>query len=177
MGRPQSLRELLPAARRVLRHFGPEVSRQRALVATSLAALLAEVLLRLLEPWPLKVVFDHLLGAHPGRHPLPGALAGLPQMTLLLAAVLAVVILGAVRAVAAYYTSVGFALVGNRVLTDVRQKLYQHLQQLSLSFHARSGAGSWWFASSGTWGCSRTWPSPPCCLCSPACSCSSGWRA
>ena len=141
MGRPQSLRELLPAARRVLRHFGPEVSRQRALVATSLAALLAEVLLRLLEPWPLKVVFDHLLGAHPGRHPLPGALAGLPQMTLLLAAVLAVVILGAVRAVAAYYTSVGFALVGNRVLTDVRQKLYQHLQQLSLSFHARSGSG------------------------------------
>jgi ATP-binding cassette subfamily B protein len=141
MGRPQSLQELLPAARRVLRHFGPEVKRQRALVATSAAALLVEVLLRLLEPWPLKVVFDHLLGVHPGRHPLPTALAGLPPMTLLLAAVGAVVALGALRAVAAYFTAVGFALVGNRVLTDVRQKLYQHLQELSLSFHARSGSG------------------------------------
>ena len=141
MGRPKSMRELLPAARRVLRHFGPEVRRQRGLVAGSMAAMLVEVLLRLLEPWPLKVVFDHLLGAHPGRDPLGAALAGLPPMVLLLAAVAAVVTLGALRAVAAYYTAVGFALIGNRVLTDVRQKLYQHLQQLSLSFHARSGSG------------------------------------
>jgi ATP-binding cassette, subfamily B, bacterial len=140
MGRPRSLQELLPAARRVLRHFGPEVRRQRALATASVAALLVEVLLRLLEPWPLKVVFDRLLGAH-GRDPLGTTLAALPPMALLLGAVLAVVIVGALRAVAAYYTAVGFALIGNRVLTDVRQKLYQHLQQLSLSFHARSGSG------------------------------------
>lgn len=141
MGRPQSLPELLPAMRRVLRHFGPHVRRQRALVATSVAALLAEVVLRLLEPWPLKVVFDHLLGARTGVHPGSTALAGLAPITLLLGAVLMVVIVAALRGVAAYYTAVGFALVGNHVLTDVRQQLYRHLQRLSLSFHARAGSG------------------------------------
>ena len=141
MGRPQSLSELLPVAKRVLRHLGPQIRRQRLLAAMSMVALLAEVVLRLLEPWPLKVVFDHLLGVHPGRHPGATALTGLTPTTLLLAAVLAVVTLGALRAVTAYYTAVGVALVGNRVLTDVREQLYRHLQQLSLSFHARSGSG------------------------------------
>ena len=141
MGRPQSLRELLAAARRILRHFGPPLRRQRALTAMSVAALLAEVVLRLLEPWPLKFVFDHVLAPPAGQHPVFPALAKFPPMSLLLAAVLAVVLLGVLRALAAYGTALGFALVGSRVLTDVRQKLYQHLQELSLSFHARSGSG------------------------------------
>jgi ATP-binding cassette subfamily B protein len=137
MGRLGSLREQLRSARRVYRHFGPQVRDQRTRIAISLAALLAEVALRVLEPWPLKVVFDQVLGVHRG----PAVLSGLSPVTLLAAAVVAVVILGALRAVAAYWTSVGFALVGNRVLGEVRQQLYQHLQRLSLSFHARSGSG------------------------------------
>ena len=128
MGRPKSLQELLPAARRVIRHFAPEVGRQRALVASSMAALLVEVVLRVLEPWPLKFVLDHLFGLHPGRHPAASAVSGLPPMTLLVSAVAAVLILGALRAAAAYMSTVGFALVGSRVLADIRLKLYQHLQ-------------------------------------------------
>lgn len=141
MGRPRSLSKLLRALRRFSRHFGPHIRRQRGLIATSAAALLAEVGLRLFEPWPLKIVIDHLLGSHPGRHPGPAALAGLPPMILLLSAVLTVLALGALRAAAAYGSAVGFALVGSRVLSDVRQQLYEHLQRLSLSFHARSGSG------------------------------------
>ncbi len=141
MGRPRTFSKLVRALRRVLGHFGPHLHRQRALVATSMAALVADVMLRLLEPWPLKLIVDHLLGAHPGSHPEANPLAGLPPATLLAGAVAAVVIVGGLRAITAYFTAVGFALVGNRVLTDVRQQLYQHLQRLSLSFHARSGSG------------------------------------
>ena len=35
----------------------------------------------------------------------------------------------------------GFALIGNRVLTGVRAAVYRHLQYLSLSFHTRSRSG------------------------------------
>jgi ATP-binding cassette subfamily B protein len=138
---PGSLRRVVPQVRRVLRHFGPHIRAQRALIAASLAALVAEVALRLLEPWPLKLVFDHLLGARDGREHVPAALAHLDPATLLAASVLAVVALAGLRALVAYYTSVGFALIGSRVLTDLRQQLYLHLQRMSLSFHARSGSG------------------------------------
>ena len=45
------------------------------------------------------------------------------------------------RAAADYGYSVGFALLSNRVLTDVRENVYRHLQRLSLSFHTKSRSG------------------------------------
>ncbi len=56
-------------SRDVLRGLLPRLRPHRALVGGSLAALLAEVLLRLLEPWPLKFVFDRVLAPRPGRGP------------------------------------------------------------------------------------------------------------
>ena len=43
--------------------------------------------------------------------------------------------------VAAYLSTIGLALAGNRVLTQVRADLYRHVQRLSLRFHARSRTG------------------------------------
>src|SRR5262249_48550122 len=40
-----------------------------------------------------------------------------------------------------YASSIGFAILGNRVLTRVRGELYRHLQRLPLSFHTRSRSG------------------------------------
>lgn len=135
-----SLARVVPQVRRVLRHFGPHIRQQHPLIAGSLLALLAEVALRLLEPWPLKIVFDGVLGAHRGTG-TPGFLRGLEPAALISVCVTAVVVLAGLRALVAYATSVGFALIGNRVLSDLRQALYLHLQRLSLSFHARSGSG------------------------------------
>ena len=141
MSSQPSVARVLPQVRRILRHFGPHIRRQHGLIAASMCALVAEVALRLLEPWPLKVVFDNLLGARHGRHHALASLGRLDPVTLLTACVLAVLVLAGLRALAAYYSSVGFALIGNRVLTDLRQELYLHVQRLSLSFHARSGSG------------------------------------
>lgn len=142
MARPQSLRQSLPDIIRFMRYFSPVLRKQRSLIAGSFTALFAEVLLRILEPWPLKFIIDRIVVTSPtaGR---PGiqAVDALDTMTLLTLAALSVVIIAGLRALAAYFSTVGFSLVGNRLLTEVRNTLYRHLQCLSLSFHSRSRSG------------------------------------
>jgi ATP-binding cassette subfamily B protein len=109
---------------------------------SSFAALLAEVGLRLLEPWPLKFVFDHLIGQrHAPIKPLPKFLVGYEPETLLTFAALAVVLFICLRALASYWETIGFAKLGNRALSKVRNQLYRHVQYLSLSFHTRARTG------------------------------------
>ena len=66
MTTPQGLPEALPTVARTLRRFRPYLGRQRGLIAASLLALFAEMGLRLLEPWPLKVVVDAVFRKLPG---------------------------------------------------------------------------------------------------------------
>ncbi len=142
MGRPQTLQKSLPGIWKIWRHFWPYIRQQQALILGSLLALFTEIGLRLLEPWPLKVVFDRVLvpNAKLEQWSIPGLDTPTPA-TLLTLAVLAVVAIAGLRALAAYYHTVGFALAGNRVLTEVRQDLYRHLQGLSLSFHTKARNG------------------------------------
>jgi ATP-binding cassette subfamily B protein len=141
MSRPQTLQETVPGFWHMVRHFWPYIRKWNALVAGSTLALVAEVGLRLLEPWPLKVIFDRVIVTAPGGQSGIAAIDALDPMRLLLLSALAVVAITGLRALAAYASTVGFALVGNRVLTDVRADLYRHLQRLSLSFHARARGG------------------------------------
>jgi len=142
MGNPQTLHDSLPGFGRIVRRFGPHIRKQRLLIAGSLLALVAEIGLRLLEPWPLKLVFDHIFGSAPIGD-LGGRFAVLTRgpLALLTFATVAMVAITGLRSLADYLNTVGFALVGNRVLTDVRVELYQHLQRLSLAFHNRARNG------------------------------------
>jgi ATP-binding cassette, subfamily B, bacterial len=142
MARPQTLAQSLPGMRRVVRRFWPYVRRQGALIAASLLALLTGVGLRLLEPWPLKIVFDRVLAArhYDGLSVVP-FLDDLDPMALLAVAALGVVVITGLRALADYYYTVGFALASNRALAEVRGDVYRHLQGLSLSFHTRAKSG------------------------------------
>jgi len=68
------IQEKLPGLARISRYFWPHVRKYRGLIALSMLALVAEVGLRLLEPWPLKYVFDHILNtSESSRRPLPCA--------------------------------------------------------------------------------------------------------
>ena len=131
------MRESLPSLRRLLRRFAPYVRRQRWLVGVSTLLLLADVAFRLLEPWPLKYVLDQVVRDKPGQ----GRLAGLDDGTLLAVCALAVIGVAVLRAGASYLSTVGLALAGNRVLTEVRAQLYRHVQRLSLGYHARARTG------------------------------------
>ncbi|HKA58328.1 MAG TPA: ABC transporter ATP-binding protein [Gemmatimonadales bacterium] len=141
MARPLTVRASLPGLGRLARRFWPYVKRERSRVALSMLALYADVALRLLEPWPLKVVLDLVVAtAHSHAHRF-AAFDAIDPATLLILAALAVIAVAALRAVAAYYNTIGLALVGNRVLTQVRSELYNQLQRLSLSFHTRARTG------------------------------------
>jgi ATP-binding cassette subfamily B protein len=108
----------------------------------SLVALFASVALKLLEPWPLKWVFDYVLrtkNLKAGR--LDSFFASLDTTTVLIIAVGSLVVVTVLRALAEYLSAVGFALVGNRALSSLRDVLYRHLQRLSLAFHAKARGG------------------------------------
>lgn len=142
MAHSQKLSEALPGIWRVFCDFWPWIQRQRALIAGSLLALFAGVGLKLLEPWPLKFVFDRIIpvGVHGGQSGVAWVDA-LEPITLLTLAALAVVVITGLRAFAEYRSTFGFALIGTRVLTEVRNDLYRHLQTLSLSFHTKARGG------------------------------------
>ncbi len=142
MAKPAKLRENLPGLWRISKYFWPHARKHKGLMAVSLLALCAEVFLRLMEPWPLKFVFDRILGG--GKRDRLSFLPRLPDvepMTLLALAALAVVAITGLRSLASYWQTIGFAQIGNRVLRKVRAQLYRHVQYLSLSFHTRARTG------------------------------------
>jgi ATP-binding cassette subfamily B protein/subfamily B ATP-binding cassette protein MsbA len=119
---------------KVLRRLQPY---RLAFTVAVLQVLLIGVL-ELAKPWPLKVVVDNVLGAHPIGLPV---LAGLSPRELLLVACGALVgvyaLLGALS-VSSNYASIS---VGQRMVNDFRSELYAHLARLSLAFHSRREVG------------------------------------
>ncbi len=144
MSAPRKLRQSLPSLGRMLQRFAPYVRRHAGLVGFALLMLLLGVGIRLLEPWPLKLLFDGVFADRLGAGATPGVLANLATLdpvTLLTLCVVALFAILAARALTSYLSVIGFALVGNRVLTAVRSDLYRNLQRLSLGFHARARTG------------------------------------
>jgi ATP-binding cassette subfamily B protein len=142
MSPPETFKKNLPGLGRVLRHFWPETRKHGWLIAGSWTALLLEVGFRLLEPWPLKVVFDRVINKMHGAHGYKVTLFDIfDPLTLLAMMAATMVALTALRAMAGYWTTVSFAKIGNRVLAEVRAQLYRHVQYLSLSFHTKARTG------------------------------------
>jgi ATP-binding cassette subfamily B protein len=141
-GRAKPLQQSLPSLAHIVRRFWPHIREQRTLLAWSVIALLAEVTLKLLEPWPLKFVLDRVIVLTPtqGRSGIP-VIDTLDSMTLLTLSALAVVIVTGLRGLAEYYNAVWMALVGDSVVTRIRGEVYAHVQRLSLSFHDRARGG------------------------------------
>src|SRR5947209_5680728 len=113
-------------------------------LAVAFAAILAESATDLLEPWPLKVVFDYVFGSKQ----MPGWMAdflsrttGLDKLAVLNFAAVAVLLIAAVSAVSTYAEKYLTTSVGQRVMHDLRLTLYNHIQRLSLSFFAEQKTG------------------------------------
>ncbi|HEU4879890.1 MAG TPA: ABC transporter ATP-binding protein [Gemmatimonadaceae bacterium] len=121
--------------------FRSQILAEKKLLALSGLGLVGEVAMRLLEPWPIKFVIDHVLDPAKANRHLPHVLRGTTPLTLVTISALLIVAFGALRALSAYMNTVSLALVGNRVLSQVRADLYRHLQALSLSYHTRARSG------------------------------------
>jgi ATP-binding cassette, subfamily B, bacterial len=118
--------------------------RWRALLAV-LAVATLNIGLRLLQPWPMKVLVDNVLHGRPMKGPVARMAAHLPDTTTrhdLLAwtigATVVLFLLGWAMNLASSYAGIAF---GQRMVYDLAVDLFAHMERLSLRFHARRPVG------------------------------------
>ena len=100
----------------------------------ALFAVVGEGVTGLLDPWPLKIVFDSVSGSKP----IPLWLAGhLPssftadKMAILGLAAIAVVAIAILDAAFSYVEKYATTSAGQWIMHDLRRMLYNHVQHLS----------------------------------------------
>lgn len=112
-------------------------------LAASAGCAIGFTLVELASPWPLKIIFDYILL---GR-PWPESLARLRELaeygttTAVIVISLSLVIIAAFRGLFAYLQTYMTSRIGHELVYRLRRELFAHLQQLSLSFHARARTG------------------------------------
>ena len=113
-------------------------------LSVALLAVVGEGLTGLLAPWPLKIVFDSVSGSKPipawlGSH-LPAVLTA-NKMAILELAAIAVVIVAILDAVFSYIEKYATTSAGQWIMHDLRRRVYNHIQHLSLGFHTQKRTG------------------------------------
>jgi len=102
------------------------------------ALLLTEIGLGALQPWPLAIVIDYVLGGRPIPEPFAGwltAMHGGDRFVLLVIVVVAGVLVQITNQfVSAYGTQVQVD-TGQRMVYDLRRRLFEHLTGLGLNHH------------------------------------------
>jgi ATP-binding cassette, subfamily B, bacterial len=107
-------------------------------------AVLGESAGDLLEPWPLKIVIDYVLGSKKMASWVSGmvtATLGHDRISILYFAALSVVLIAVVGAISSYLEKYLTLSVGQWVMHDLRRSVYHHIQRLSLSFHDKGRTG------------------------------------
>jgi len=106
-------------------------------VAALLTLSALEVVVGLLRPWPLKVLVDDVLSGGAGST----YVQRFGRETALLLACVGYFLLHLINeANAASHTQLQVS-IGQRLVADLRQRMFTHLQSLSLRFHLRRGTG------------------------------------
>jgi ATP-binding cassette, subfamily B, bacterial len=113
-------------------------------LGVALIAVTGVAIADLLEPWPLKIVFDYLLHSKPMPEWLSravGSVLGQSNLALLEFAAIAVVAIALVGAISSYAEKYYTTSVGQWVAHDLRRTLYFHVQRLSLAYHNEKSTG------------------------------------
>jgi ABC-type multidrug transport system fused ATPase/permease subunit len=128
---PPLLRELLRPRRRN--------------IAVILAATLVQMAMSLAAPWPLKVVLDNVVGRRPPPQwigwLLP-MLGGDSRVHIAAAAAIVTLLIAAVTAAAMYVASYFTESLSQWIGNDLRVRLYNHLQELSLAYYDATRVGT-----------------------------------
>lgn len=113
-------------------------------LALGLLAATGEGLANLLEPWPLKIVFDSVLRARPVHGWLNRVIlstVGADKIAILRFAVMAVILIALFDALCSYTEKYLSTSVSQWVMHDLRRTLYSHVQRLSLAYHDQKQTG------------------------------------
>jgi ATP-binding cassette, subfamily B, bacterial len=114
------------------------------LLAIAFVAIIFEGFADLLEPWPIKIVLDYVIGSKQPPQWLTSFIAssfGADRLAILNLAVAAVIVVAVVGAVSTYMEKNITSKIGREVMYDLRRAVYHHIQRLSLSFYDRSRVG------------------------------------
>jgi ATP-binding cassette subfamily B protein/subfamily B ATP-binding cassette protein MsbA len=126
---------------RLLQYVRPYAWSLGAILVASAVGIALEVL----RPWPLKVLVDHVIDAHPLPPLLAAALSPWPGATergvLLLVVAVATILIFLAATLASTVATVLAVRVGQRMVYDLAADLFLHVQRLSLLFHHRQPVG------------------------------------
>ncbi len=117
------------------------------LALLALLAMIVQTGMDLLVPWPLKFVFDSVLGTHRLPAPLsmllrdPSSGAGLTRLSLLNVIVAAMLIIALVDALFTFIGGLLTASIGQRTVFQLRVEIFDHIQRLSIAFHKQTRVG------------------------------------
>ena len=129
--------------RRMRALIGECLWEQRLALLVAALSLGGVVLCDLLVPWPMKLIFDHILLAKP----LPPSMAllqpllGLGAWPALVACALAIAAIALASGALSYLELYTSAKVGHRITWRLRGELFAHLQRLSLAHHRTTRVG------------------------------------
>src|SRR5713101_1126112 len=113
-------------------------------LSIAFVAVVVEGVTDLMEPWPIKIVLDYVIGSKPPpawMASLVDSVFGQNKLAVLNFAALFVVVIAVVGAVASYTEKYLTTKVAQWVMHDLRQTLYHHIQRLSLSYHDNTRTG------------------------------------
>jgi ABC-type multidrug transport system fused ATPase/permease subunit len=125
----------------------------RLLVVVAIALTFVQVGASLLVAFPLKFILDKLVNQRDPHFPLAGLVLGVfdplapspgghhSTLAIILFAATLLVVLGLVSAGASYVQLYLAAFIGQNLSARLRQKLFDHLQHLSLSWHGQQKTG------------------------------------
>jgi len=129
---------------KVYKVFGRHYQKYWEVLTVAYLSLFATIGVAVLTPWPLKLILDHLIL----KAPLPEALGFLnpwyessPKLLLLVFA-LAIIVITILEAILSYVNKFWVSSTGDRINADIRERVFAHLQRLSLSFHESSRSGN-----------------------------------
>jgi ABC-type multidrug transport system fused ATPase/permease subunit len=130
----------------MLRFIGDLVRPYRSKLVVIFLAMLLETLMSLAAPWPLKIILDNVVGNHklaPWLHRLIGPLIeNHHRLHVAALASLAFVLIAVAGSVATYIDNYYTESVGQWVAHDLRMRVYQHLQKLSLNYYSTHETGT-----------------------------------
>jgi subfamily B ATP-binding cassette protein MsbA len=109
-----------------------------------LSSAIGSVFADILQPVPIKIVIDNVLGQKPMRYWIAARLAALfgsGSGALLDFVVVTVVGIAVLNAISSYAQNLSMTTIGQWVMHDLRSTLYHHIQRLSLSYHDSSQTG------------------------------------
>ncbi len=145
---PISPPKTLRLMRELLRTCQTDVMAERGLLATAFGAVLATVVFRVLEPWPLKFIYDFIFRNNHGQSKtlylfgLSIPVQGTEHRLLLIGlAVCGLVMFSALAGIFDYLSNVVMGVAASRVLAKLRVRLFRHIQSLDMGFHRRHKTG------------------------------------